>query len=84
MLIIGTDLEIVISAKEFLSAMFNMNDLGATGVILEIKILYTKDEIGLSQSHYIENMLKKYGYFDMPELSVPYDTRSFDPTLEDQ
>ena len=35
--------------------------------------MYTKDGIRLSQSYYIENMLKKYGYSDMPELSVPYD-----------
>ena len=50
-----------------------MKDFGTADVILRIKILYIKDGIGLSQSHYIENMLKKYGYFDMPELSVPYD-----------
>ena len=50
-----------------------MKDLGTVDVILEIKILYIKNGIGLSQSHYIENMLKKHGYFDMPELSVPYD-----------
>ena len=50
-----------------------MKDLGTADVILGIKILYTKDGIGLSQSHYIENMLKKYGYFDLLELSVPYD-----------
>jgi len=73
MLIIGTDLEIVISAKKFLSAQFSMKGLWVADVILRIKILYTKDGIGLSQSHYIENMLKKYGYFDLPELYVPYD-----------
>jgi len=73
MLIIGTDLEIMIYAKEFLSAQFSMKDFWVADVILGIKILYTKDGIGLSQSHYIENMLKKYGYFDLPELYVPYD-----------
>ena len=39
MLITWTDLEIVISAKEFLSAQFNMKNLGATDVIFGIKIL---------------------------------------------
>jgi len=34
MLIIRTDLEIVISAKEFLFTPFNMKDLGTTDVIL--------------------------------------------------
>jgi len=50
-----------------------MKDLGAADVILEIKILYTKYGVGLSQSHYIGNKLKKYGYFDLPKLFVPYD-----------
>ena len=50
-----------------------MKDIGVADVILRIKILYTKDEIRLSQSIYIENMLKKYGYFDLSELFVPYD-----------
>jgi len=50
-----------------------MKDIGVADVILRIKILYTKDEIRLSQSIYIENMLKKYGYFDLPQLCVPYD-----------
>ena len=41
-LIIEADLEIVISAKKFLSAQFNMKDLRVAYVILEIKILYIK------------------------------------------
>ena len=65
MLIIRTDLEIVKSIKKFLSAQFNMKDLGVADVILGIKIMYTKDETGLSQSNYIENLLKKCSYFDM-------------------
>jgi len=73
MFIIRTDLEIVKSTKEFLSALFSMKDLGTADVILEIKILYTKDGIGLSQSHYIKNMLKKYDNFDLQSFSVPYD-----------
>ena len=73
MLIIRTDLKIVKYTKKFLSVRFSMKDLGTADVILGIKILNTKDGIGLSQSYYIENMLKKYGYFNMPELSVSYD-----------
>ena len=48
MFIIGTDLEIVKYTKKFLSAQFRMKDLGTADVILEIKMLYTKDGIGLS------------------------------------
>ena len=56
-----------------------MKDLGVADVILGIKIMYSKDGIGLSQSHYIKNMLKKYGYFDLSELS-----RNFNPIVEDR
>ena len=73
MLIIGTKLEIEKSTKKFLLVQFNMKDLEAADVILTMKILYTKDGNGLLQSHYIENMLKKYNYFDLPQLSMPYD-----------
>ena len=73
MLIIGTNLEIMNATKKFLSEQFSMKDLGVADVILGIKIMYSKDGIGLSQSHYIENILKKYGYFDLSELSIPYD-----------
>jgi len=45
MLIIRADLEIVKSTKKFLSAQFNMKDLGDAVKILIIKILYTKDGI---------------------------------------
>ena len=73
MLIIGSDMEIVTSTKEFLSAQFSMKDLGAADTILGIKLVRTEQGIGLTQSHYIESMLKKYGYFDLSEISVPYD-----------
>ncbi|XP_077214721.1 secreted RxLR effector protein 161-like [Tasmannia lanceolata] len=46
-------------------SQFNMKDLGAADTILEIKILRTKSGIVLFQSHYIEKMLKKYGYFGL-------------------
>ena len=41
MLILGTDLEIMKSINKFLSAQFNMKDLGAADVILGIKIPHT-------------------------------------------
>ena len=50
-----------------------MKDLGTTDVILRIKIIYSEEGIGLSQSHYVESMLRKYDYYDLPELSVIYD-----------
>jgi len=84
MLIISTDLEIVKSIKKFLSGQFSMKDLGVVDVIIRINILNTKDVIRLSKSHYIESILKKYGYFDLPELYVPYDyNKKHRATLED-
>jgi len=84
MLIIGTPLEIVKSTKKFLSAQFSMKDLGAADVIIGIKILYTKNEIRLSQFHYIENTLKMYDSSTYQScLCHITTTRSFDPTLRD-
>ena len=67
MFIISTDLEIVNLLRNFYWSSLARR---TADMILGIKILYTKDEIRLSQSYYIENILKKYGYFNLPELSV--------------
>ncbi|MCI46089.1 gag-pol polyprotein, partial [Trifolium medium] len=41
-----------------------MKDLGEANVILGIKITRSEKGISLDQSHYVEKVLKKYGYFD--------------------
>ncbi|MCI43628.1 gag-pol polyprotein, partial [Trifolium medium] len=50
-----------------------MKDLGEASVILGIKITRPEKGISLDQSHYVEKILKKYGYFDGKEKNTPYD-----------
>ncbi|GJX38524.1 zinc finger, CCHC-type containing protein [Tanacetum coccineum] len=64
MLIFGTDQVQVDLTKEFLSSRFSMKDMGEADVILGIKIKHESNRIAISQSHYIENVLKKFNYFD--------------------
>ncbi|XP_021714888.1 uncharacterized protein LOC110682853 [Chenopodium quinoa] len=52
---------------------FDMKDLGEANVILGIKITRTENGVSLDQFHYIEKILKKYGYFDCKPASTPYD-----------
>ena len=51
-----------------------MKDLGQANVILNTKIIRKSDKIIMSQSHYAEQLLKKFGYFDYKPVSTPYDS----------
>ena len=58
-LIFGTNLEVVNKIKKFLSQNFDMKDLGNAELILNTKIIGDDGGITLSQSHYVEKILKK-------------------------
>ena len=73
MLIFGTNLKQVEDTKNFLSNNFSMKDMGEANVILGIKILRDKDGITLTQSHYIEKILKKFNHSDCNPTSTPFD-----------
>lgn len=73
MLIMGTNLEIVNETKSFLASSFDMKDMGTADVILGIKITRTADGISLSQEHYVEKVLKKFGHFECSPVVSPYD-----------
>jgi hypothetical protein len=63
-LIFGTSLELIKEVK----------DLGEADVILNIKLI--KGENGgvtLSQTHYVEKMLSRFGYRNSKPASTPYD-----------
>ncbi|GKC87334.1 zinc finger, CCHC-type containing protein [Tanacetum coccineum] len=60
--------------KEFLSLKLSMKDMGEADVILGIRIKYESNGITISQSYYIENVLKKFNYFDCTPMSTPMDT----------
>ena len=72
---IWSSLEIVLNAKFFLASNFDMKDLGEANVMLGIKILRDNDCITLSQSHYVEKILKNFKLFDMLPMSTPFDSK---------
>ncbi|GJW67262.1 zinc finger, CCHC-type containing protein [Tanacetum coccineum] len=74
MLIFDTDQVQVDLTKEFLSSKFSMKDMGEADVILGIRIKHESNGIAISQSHYIEKVLKKFSYFDCTIVSTPMDT----------
>ncbi|GJU74953.1 zinc finger, CCHC-type containing protein [Tanacetum coccineum] len=74
MLIFGTDQVQVDLTKEFLSSRFSMKDMGDADVILGIKIKHESNGIAISQSYYIEKVLKKFNYSDCTPVSTPMDT----------
>ena len=74
LLIFGTSLDVVHDAKHFLTSNFDMKDLGEANIILGIKILRNNDCITLSQSHYVEKILKKFEHFDMSPMPTPFDS----------
>ncbi|GKB04514.1 zinc finger, CCHC-type containing protein [Tanacetum coccineum] len=59
--------------KKFLSSKFSMNDMGKVDVILSIKIKRENKGIVITQSHYIEKILKKFNREDCSPLSTPMD-----------
>nr|GFB42035.1 zinc finger, CCHC-type [Tanacetum cinerariifolium] len=74
MLIFGTDQVQVDLTKEFLSSRFSMKDMREVDVILGIRIKHESNVIVISQSHYIDNVLKKFNYYDCTLVSTPLDT----------
>ncbi|KAL1339600.1 hypothetical protein AAHE18_U050200 [Arachis hypogaea] len=47
--------------------------MGVANVTFGIKITRKNDSFILSQPHYVENMLKKFGYYDCKFISILYD-----------
>jgi hypothetical protein len=72
-LIFGTNIDIINEVKSFLSKSFNMKDLGEADVILNIKLIKEESGITLSQSHYVEKVLSRFGYMDSKPSPTPYD-----------
>ncbi|GJS85972.1 zinc finger, CCHC-type containing protein, partial [Tanacetum coccineum] len=74
MLIFGTDKVHVDLTKEILSSRFSTNYIGEADVILGIRIKHESNGITISQSHYIEKVLKKFNYFDCTPVNTLMDT----------
>ncbi|CAM8886974.1 unnamed protein product [Rhodiola kirilowii] len=73
MLIFGTDQKQVDLAKDFLSSSFAMKDMGEADVILGIRIKRENKGLTLSQSHYVEKVLKKFNCLNCSPVSTPMD-----------
>ncbi|KAJ9535802.1 hypothetical protein OSB04_un001045 [Centaurea solstitialis] len=74
MLIFGTDQLQVDETKSLLSSKFAMKDMGEADVILGIRIKRVNKGIALTQSHYVEKILKKFNYSDCSPVSNPMDS----------
>ena len=74
MLIIGSNNECIVSTKRLMSKNFDMKDLGVADVVLGIKIIQISEGIILTQSHYVESILKRFKAWD--ELSAKTLTES--------
>nr|GEW52603.1 zinc finger, CCHC-type [Tanacetum cinerariifolium] len=58
---------------KFLSSRFSMKDMGEADIILGIKIKHKNKRIVITQSHYIEKILKKFNHKDCSSVSTPMD-----------
>ncbi|GKD12666.1 zinc finger, CCHC-type containing protein [Tanacetum coccineum] len=54
--------------------VFSMKDIGEADVILGIRIKHGSNRIAISQSYYIEKVLKKFNYFACTSVCTPMDT----------
>nr|GEU38895.1 zinc finger, CCHC-type [Tanacetum cinerariifolium] len=68
-----TDQNQVDKTKKFLSSRFSMKDMREADVIFGIKIKRKNKGIVITQSHYIEKILKKFNRKDCSPVSNPID-----------
>jgi hypothetical protein len=64
---------VINEVKTFLCQSFDMKDMGEIDVILNIKLIKGENEITLPQSHYVENVLSRFGYKKRKLSPTPYD-----------
>ena len=76
MLIVGINRYIIESTKKMLNYNFDMKYLGLADVILKIRIIRNSKGYVLSQSHYIEKVLRKYGHYESKPAITPFDPNS--------
>ncbi|CAH9095404.1 unnamed protein product [Cuscuta europaea] len=64
---------IIFKTKSFLKTKFEMKDLGVVEVILGLKLTRSSEGISISQSHYIEKLIEKFGFKNSRIAKTPYD-----------
>ena len=75
MLIVSTMNKGVVKTKKYLSPKFKMKDLDEIDTILGIKVKRHSPGFVLSQSHYVENILKKYQHLHVKEEETLFDPK---------
>ncbi|GJX36181.1 zinc finger, CCHC-type containing protein [Tanacetum coccineum] len=73
MLIFRTDQNQIDKTKKFLSSRFSMKDMGEADIIFGIKIKRENKGIVITQSHYIEKILKRFNREDCSPMSTLMD-----------
>ncbi|XP_070004528.1 secreted RxLR effector protein 161-like [Nicotiana sylvestris] len=73
MLIMSNDIANINVTKHMLTSKLDMKDFGVGDLILGIKIHKTPQGLALSQSHYIQKVLKKFKYLDFKVAKTPID-----------
>ena len=73
-LLIGIDVGMMTSVKVWLSKTFSMKDLGEATYILGIRVYRDRSKrmIGLSQSLYLEKVLKRFNMLDSKRGLLPF------------
>jgi hypothetical protein len=72
-LLIGNDEQMLNSVKEYLNSKFSMKDMGEAAYVLGIKIYRDRSRhlLVLSQSTYLDKVLKRFGMEDSKRGSLP-------------
>ncbi|KAK9100306.1 hypothetical protein Scep_023736 [Stephania cephalantha] len=73
MLIMSSSKDAIMSTKKMLNSSFDMKDLGLADVILGIQIKRNNEGYILTQSHYVEKILKRFNQFDCKPAPTPFD-----------
>ena len=73
--IVGNSQELIDDCKRKINAKYAMTDLGPTSWVLGIKITRNLDEhtLGLSQTAYINSILRRFNFTDLKPVSTPMD-----------
>ena len=69
----GTSKDVIMSTKKMLSSNFDMKDLGLVDFILGIQIKRNNEGYILTQSHYVDKVLNKYGQVNCKVVVTPFD-----------
>ncbi|KAK4838721.1 hypothetical protein QYF36_015896 [Acer negundo] len=73
-LLIGNDVGVLTSVKEWLAKQFDMKDLGETSFILGIQVIRDRKNrtIALSQASYIDKILSRFSMHDSKKGMLPF------------